>query len=367
MKKKFCGLLAVVMMAAMLAGCGTKGTQSSDQTDASGVADGTVDDVPLSQLDLDKYVTLGDYNNLQVSLAPVSVNEEELEELILEVYTTYLTDETGKIMDRAVESGDILNIDYVGKRDGVAFANGSAEDALLTIGSGRFIAGFEDGLIGVMPGETVDLDLSFPDPYPNNPNLAGVAVVFTVTVNYIMGDMLDEVVARMEIDDVNTVEEFRQYVYDYLYEIAQEDYILDLQDEILTALVEQCEFGELPEAMLKQSRETLAANLENTAAQIGVTSDMFVSFYYNGMSVEEFTETYAPVGVKQNLALQAIANKEGLAVDDEELQSRLEEYALMGGYASVDDFVGELSREDFRNYFMSIKVINFLTEKVQAK
>ena len=348
MKKKAAGLLAAVLAAVLFAGCGGE------------------ENKPLSQIDVDKYVTLGDYNNLtlNLSLEPVQVDETQLEQLVYEVYCSYVTEESGVVTDRVVEMGDTVNIDYEGKEDGIAFAGGTKQGDFLIIGSGAFIDGFEDGLIGVMPGETVDLDLSFPDPYPHNPDLAGQPVVFTVTVNYIFPtpeDMQDKVVAGMEIEDVKTVEELRQFAYDYLYEIAKQDYNLNLENTVIKALVDCSEFGELPESLLEESRKTFAANLESIAASYGFTSDEFASYYYM-MSAEELINTQAPEGAKQNLALQAVANKEGLAVDDEELQTLMEEAAVNAGYESVDALLDEVSLEEFRNYFMFERVVDFLFE-----
>ena len=352
MKKIVCGAIATILAAGLLTGCGGE------------------KDLPLAKLDVDKYVTLCDYNSLSVSVPQPEVDEEELVQTMLGVYSRSISADNGGIMDRVVDVGDTVNIDYVGKLDGVPFGGGTAAGDILTIGSGRFIDGFEDGLIGVTPGETVDLEMAFPDPYPNNPNLSGQAVVFTVTVNCIfpvlesIEDMKDEVVPYIGIEGVSTVEEFRQYTYDYLYAKAQNDYVSDLQGAIMQELLAQCEFQTLPENLLEESRKTLTENLQTAAAQVGMTVDELA--YYNGTTVEGFLETYAPDGVKQNLILQAIANKEGLAVDDEELQSQLEEYAFNGGYASVEEFVEDIPMEDFRNYFMSLKVIEFLKERVQV-
>lgn len=353
MKKRVAKIIAVLLAAGVLTGCGS---------DA---------DKPLNQMNVGKYVTLGDYNNLNISVTPAEVTDEQVEQAMISAYMNYVSAEAGGVTDRAVEMGDTVNIDYEGKKDGVAFAGGTAAGDLLTIGSNRFIAGFEDGLVGVMPGETVDLDLRFPDGYGNT-ELAGQDVVFTVTVNFILPeitgieDMKDEVMPFIDFADLSTVEEFRQYAYDSLVEMAQEDYIAELQNAIMDELVAQSEFKSLPKGMLEESRKTLTENIENVAAQLGVSSDALVSAYYNGMSVEEFVETYAAQGVKQNLAFQAVANKEGLTVDDDELQSLLEEYISNGGYGSVEEFLGEVSKEDFRNYFMSEKVLEYLMEKVQA-
>lgn len=349
------GILTVLLAVGLLAGCGKEKEE----------------ELSLAQMDVDQYVNLGDYMNLGVSIASAKVDEEELEQLMLGIYSQFITAEAGGITDRAVELGDTVNIDYTGKQDGVAFAGGTAAGALLNIGSGEFIDGFEDGLIGVMPGETVDLEISFPDPYLPNPDLSGQPVVFTVTVNFILPvvesveDMLDVVIPQMGIEGVETVEELRQYAYDYLYEMAQADYMADLQNAIIKALIEQSEFLSIPETMLEESKETLAENLDDLAAQMGVTAEVLLNAYYNGMTVEEFLETYAPEGVKQNLAFQAIANREGLTVDDDELRSLLEEYAYGSGYTSVEEFMEGIPVEEFRNYFMSEKVINFLMEKVQ--
>lgn len=352
MKKRVAKVMAMLLAVSVLAGCGSDG------------------DKPLGQLNVDKYVTLGDYNNLNVSVTPEEVTEEQVELTMIDIYLDYVTADAGGITDRAVEVGDTINLDYVGKKDGVAFANGSAKGDQLTIGSGRFIDGFEDGLIGVMPGETVDLDLRFPDGY-GNPDLAGQDVVFTVTVNFIMPeiagieDLQDEVMPYIEFADSSTVEEFRQFVYDALLEVVQENYTAELQSAIIDELVAQCEFKSLPEGMLEESRKTLTENLESVAAQLGATSEAVVS-YYNGMSVEEYVETYASQGVKRNLAFQAIANNEGLAVDDEELQAALEEYVANSGFASEEAFLGDATKEDFRDFLMIQNVIDYLVEKVQA-
>lgn len=349
MKKKAAGLVTAMLAVALLAGCGAENK-------------------PLWQMDVDKYVTLGDYNNLNmdVSLEPAQVDETQLEQMVYNVYASYVTEESGIVTDRAVEEGDTVNIDYEGKRDGIAFEGGANQGDFLVIGSNRFIDGFEDGLIGVMPGETVDLDLFFPDPYPNNPDLAGQLVVFSVTVNYIFptpDDMQDEVVAGMGEEGVSTVEELRQVFYDYLYMLAVNNYNLSLEDAILDALVESCTYEELPKNLLEECREIFSNNLRSTAAEYGYTADSFAAYYYN-MTVEEFIDQYAQEGAKQNLALQAIANREGLTVDDEELQTLLEEATANAGYGSVEALVGDNSLEEFRNYFMSDKVLSFLKEKL---
>lgn len=372
MKNRFWSLVSVLLAVIALAGCGTDENESPNlnESDAEkneslnlNEADvGKNEPLNLNETDVEKYVTLGDYRNIAVSVA-----EDYLNAMVLNTYNAYVTVEDG-ITDRAVKIGDTVDIDYEGKKDGVAFAGGTADGASLTIGSGQFIAGFEDGLIGVMPRETVDLDLTFPEGY-GNAELAGQAVVFTVTVNYInpgLDDMKDSVVANIGIEGVNTVEELRQYANNYLYSDNQNDYIVQLRNIIVDELIAQSAFEEIPETYVEAARRTLSANLENIAASYDISADEYTSYVY-GMSAEYFINAYAEMGVKQDFILQAIANREGLTVSDEELQSRLEEYASNAGYASVEEFIGEISKEDYRNAFMSEKVYEFLTEQSQSR
>ena len=372
MKNRFWSLVPVLLTVMALAGCGADENESLNLNEADvgkneslGLNETDAEkEAPLNlnEADVEKYVTLGDYRSIAASVA-----EDYLNALVLNTYNTYVTAENG-ITDRAVQIGDTVDIDYEGKKDGVAFAGGTAAGASLAIGSGQFIAGFEDGLIGVMPGETVDLDLTFPEGY-GNAELAGQAVVFTVTVNYIkpgLDEMEDSVVANIGIEDINTVEELWQYASDILYSGVQNDYVVQLQNFIVDELIVQSIFEEIPEAYLKAGREALTENLEDIAASYSISAEEYTNYAY-GMSAEAFVNFYAEMGVKQDFVLQAIANREGLTVSDEELQSQLEEYASNAGYASVEEFVGEVSKEDYRNYFMREKVFDFLTEQTQSR
>ena len=216
MKKKLAWMCMAGVMAMSVSACGGKSGQDAQET-AQTVEEGETgakteeavsgesaaetekisdreDYVGIEDLDIDEYITLADYQNMKVSAFKPVVDDAAI--------TEYIDREllVGRIMDRAVEEGDVTDIDFVGKKDGVAFDGGTASGYKLTIGSGGFIEGFEDGLIGVMPGETVDLNLTFPDPYQKNPDLAGQEVVFTVTVNGIEGSAKYETVTPEELE-----------------------------------------------------------------------------------------------------------------------------------------------------------------------
>ena len=129
-------------------------------------------------------VVLGQYKGIEVTVPGVEeVTEEDIDNEIRNVLIEEGKSTTETLESGTVADGDTVNIDYVGKVDGVAFDNGSDTDFDLTIGSNQFIDGFESSLIGKEIGSTVDIDVTFPDPYQNNPDLAGQPAVFTVTIH----------------------------------------------------------------------------------------------------------------------------------------------------------------------------------------
>ena len=345
MKKRITVILVALLAVSMLGGCGKE----------SGA---------LKDMKVEKYVTLGEYMGLPVQLESATVDEAEEEELMRGLYMDSVTAQLGGILDREVALGDTVNIDYEGKKDDVAFAGGTASGALLEIGSGQFIEGFEEGLIGAMPGDTRELDLSFPENYRNT-ELAGQAVVFTVTVNFILPtEYSDEVVAAIGVPDITTVEELKQFIHDYLETNALSTYQATLENAVVDGLISGCVFQEIPEAFVEKYRNNVQAGLEADCAAWGIDIDTYCMYSY-GMDAETFLSQYAEEAAKQSLAFQAVANAENLNITDEELQENLEQYANQGGYATVEDFLGELDREEYREYFMFEKVLEFLTQNAQ--
>mgnify|MGYP002472014176 CR=1 FL=1 len=155
MRRTIKGIVTALLTAGLLAGCGQGREENA-----------------LRDLKTDTYVTLCDYQNLSISVEPVAVTDEERDLGVMEAYSRFSTLENSGITDRAAADGDTVNIDYVGKMGGEAFDGGTATGAFLVLGSGSYIDGFEDGLMGVRPGETVELDLKFPENYGNT-KLAG--------------------------------------------------------------------------------------------------------------------------------------------------------------------------------------------------
>lgn len=343
MKKRLLALLTCAVT--LLAGCG-----GSDTT-------------VLNDMKVEKYVTLGQYKGVEVSAAAATVAEEELAEFVAYIYSNNITAENGGVYDRAAVDGDTVNIDYVGKKGDVAFEGGTAQGQNLTLGSNSYIDGFEDGLVGVKPGETVDLNLTFPENY-GAADLAGQDVVFTVTVNYIVptaAEYSDEVVAGFGTPEFTNMAELEAYANDYLLENANYNRDMEIENKLVDTVVKGATFEELPEAFLQKYTDQMTRSIQSVAAQYGVDADTYLMYFYQ-TDLATYLAQNAGMSAKQGLVFQAIANAEGLTVSDAELDEQLQTYATTGGYASVEEFLGEEPKENFREYLMFENVLQFLKD-----
>lgn len=377
MKKKVIKMLGILMMTALLAGCGGKesGSGASNEPDSQNVSQPESDaetgetsqpeggaetaktpvtaDMALKDIAVEEYVTLCDYKALKIMSQPAS--PEVIEQNTWSLYARMYPEDM-RVMDRAVVLGDTANIDFEGKKDGVAFQGGTAQGSDLKIGSGQFIDGFEDGLIGVMPGETVDLSLTFPEGY-GNAELAGQAVIFTVKVNYIVPDGIeDAAVEAMGISGITDAAGFRKYVEDSVTSYYRET----MENETLSTFVNGCTFDTMPEVLVEKFRQNLRNNMEMSAAAQNMEVENYMSQNY-GMDLETFVNGYAEQSLKLNMACQAVANREQLNISDEELDTMLKEYADQAGYTTVEEYMGDTPREEFREYFMYLNVVEYLT------
>lgn len=199
MKRKAALLLAgILTCSAALAGC-SGGNQASNE-----------------------YVTVGGYKGIEVD--KVADKEEVTDEDIDSYIASVQQQNAQQVTDRPVQKGDIANIDFVGKMDGQEFDGGSGQGYDLTIGSGQFIDGFEDSIIGHNAGETFDWNGQFPDPYTGNPEFSGKPVTFTITVNSIstLPEVNDDFVKTVS-EESSTVDEYREEVKKTLEESAEEN------------------------------------------------------------------------------------------------------------------------------------------------
>lgn len=355
MKKKILSVIISIVLAGSLAGCGNQDageeTQEANEleenTDGQTQAAGEL--IYLSDFTPGDYVTLGSYQEIKIEVPEIT--EEDVDDYI--EYVLSAQAEWLSVTDRSAKTGDAVNIDFEGKIDGVAFEGGTAKGYDLTIGAGGFIDGFEDGIIGMEAGETKDLDLSFPDPYLSNPDLSGVPVVFTITVNSIseqaVPELTDEFVAGLGIEDCATVEDYRKYVHDGLSEQLQANLEANKGDAAVTVLEESATFKTMPEGMVNRINDAIKSN---TAAMYGGSADD-----YGDMFLEQ-----AVLMTQRYIMLAAIAEEEGIAITDEELEEILAGEAESYGYESLEEYKEAIDAEAYREYLLIQEVLELLAE-----
>lgn len=368
-------LAGTALLGALMTGCGSAETDTPETTDTTEAVqeESTAEsetgtetaaeeygpEAYLSGINVADYVTLGEYKGVEVSVEAPEVTDEYLDSYIDYVLQSNMV--TTEITDRPVEEGDIVNIDYEGKIDGVAFDGGTAQGYDLTIGSGAFIDGFEDGLIGVESGETVDVEVTFPEDY-HGTEVAGKDAVFTVTVNSIsvesLPELTDEFVQGLDVG-VNTVEEFREYAYDLLMEQEQATHDSNAEIAVLETVMANAQLKEPPEDMTDRYYNRLMDNMTYYASMYGYDLETFLSM--QNMTEDSIRESSADAG-REIITMQAIAEAEGLEVTDEELDAEIESNASSLGYDDVEEYRSSLDVEGYREYMMSEKVLDFLLE-----
>ncbi len=301
------------------------------------------------------YVTVGEYKGLNIVVEPKDVSDADVESSVnAEIQAKELYETEG-----TVEDGDLVNIDYEGKKDGVAFAGGTAQGADLKIGSDSFIDGFEDGLIGVKVGETVDLDLTFPEDYPSE-DLAGQAVVFTVTVNYIVPELTDDLAAVLSEEAYVTADSYRESVRETL---ASEDQRFQVYNEIMTQVYNTCTVNDYPQELVDFAMASIKNSYIQAAQESGMSLSDLVAAY--GMTEEQFDEVLLQNikgSLQQELILKAIAETEGITVSDEEYEAGCEEYAASYGYPTVEQFKEDFDRPTVEISLMMEKTMEMISD-----
>ena len=364
MKRKLTLGLVMLLIGLQLIGCGNK-TEENTNEEAGSVTE-SYEAIYFKDIEISDKVALGDYKNLEVVSNVTAITDEDVDNYI--DYMLSMSPELAEVTDRdVVEIGDVANIDYEGKKDGVAFDGGTAQGYDLGIGTGTFIPGFEEGLVGAKVGETIDLNLTFPENY-GAADLAGAEVVFTVTVNKISKEITpeftDEYVAGLGIENVATVEEYRVYLKNMM-EDAEEEYALqDVQTQIITMVTENATVTEVPQELIDRFYNVNKNNMAYNAMMYGMDLESFVSAYY-GMDAETFekeTVAAAEISAKQALVCLAIAENENLTLTEEDVEKAIEENYASYGYADADTFKKSIDLEEYKDSLLLNKVLDFLVE-----
>ena len=277
-------------------------------------------------------VTLGDYKALEYKLEEVKVEDKEVDDQIADLLNRKADLELKE--DGEVEDGDTTVIDFEGFLDGVAFEGGKGENYDLVIGSHSFIPGFEEQLIGMKAEETKDINVKFPDDYHAS-DLKGKDAVFKVTVHEIKKKVLpelnDEFVAEQKIENVNTVEELRNYTKENLSKRKEADAANKAETDLMDKLADITEV-EIPEVMVNSELDAMVQNYEQRMMQQGLSLQQFLQITQQTMEgLRDSMKEDAKKRIKINLALDEIAKKEEIKVEEEDLNAEFQKMADMYG------------------------------------
>lgn len=344
MRKRLLAVVMCICLGISIAGCGKENNSKEDSTNSGGKEEnGTnassgndlssavpsnpaykeedlIDDsVEVKALD---YVELAGYTGLELTKEITEVTDEDVQ-AEMEKGKVAIKEENAIVADK-----DTAVIDFVGKREGVAFQGGTGTDYELVIGSNSFISGFEDGLIGVKKGETVDLNLTFPETYKNNPELAGKDVVFTVTVK--------DVKRKPELTDewfqTNTeysgMEEYKTQVRTRLETEADSSAQYTLETNALNTVVENSKVDKYFKSLVEEGEKQYENYLLTYASYYNMGLSDFLAA--NNMSEEDYANTKSQQGASYAqvaMIVDAIAEDAGLTTEDEKYQNLLKDLA----------------------------------------
>ncbi|MDD7363634.1 MAG: trigger factor [Peptoniphilus sp.] len=315
-------------------------------------------------------VKLGEYKGVEIEVVPTEVGEELIDNEIDK--QRHLNARHINIDDRAAEEGDKVNIDFAGEVDGEAFEGGSAENQELELGSGSFIPGFEEAIVGHEIGETFDIDVTFPEDYFND-DLKGKDAVFHVTLNSIGKEELPEVDDEFvkDISEFDTVDEYKEDIRKKKTEEVEANANNIRTNRVLEKVADNAEV-DVPEVMVDNAIEEQIRNMDNNMRSQGIQLEQYLGML--GQTLDDFKESMkgdAEREVRKSLALEAVIAEESFEVTDQELEDYARETAenyFKGDEDKVEEMVktmvesnADLLKQDLERK----KAIDFLVENAK--
>ena len=267
-------------------------------------------------------VEVSDYKGIEVEKTVKPVEDEDIEKELKKLQEKNVRIVT--VDDRACETGDTVTIDFEGFKDGVAFDGGKAEDFELELGSGQFIPGFEDAIVGHNSGESFDINVTFPEEY-QVADLAGAPAVFKINLKSISKKEYPEVDDDLisETTDFDTVDQFKEDAKKKLEEANDKAADNAVENYLFDKLVENMK-GEIPEVMYDNRANEMVNELAMRLQQQGLNLDLYMQ--YSGQTAEQLKKTYmeqAEKQVKLRLALEQVVKNEGIEATAEEIESEI--------------------------------------------
>ena len=343
----------------------TAKTDDAEETESDNTED-TSEDTPttaelMAGIDVEKCVTLGDYKGVTVEKTIQSVTDEDVQNEIDNALANYPVE-----VDQAAKEGDTVNIDYVGKIDGEEFDGGSDQGADLKLGSGKFIDGFEDGLIGARKGETRTLNLTFPEVCSQD--LAGRAVEFTVTVNAVkepLSEPTDQWVAD-NIEGYDNLADYKAGIRSEQEESNEQTAENQVRYAAWTQVIDNCTINEYPETLVEVGKKLYEQQVETYAKYAGMELDAYIES--SGLTQEEYQsnmEEYGKNVAAQALVCQAICDKEGFAIGDDDYQKALQDMLTEYG-CTEDELIQTYGQDNVEQSIMLNRVSNLILENANV-
>ena len=309
---------------------------------------------------------VGDYKALEYKVEDYTVTDDEVNEEIGRMQNQYADME---VKEGEAENGDTVNIDYKGLKDGVAFDGGTANGYDLELGSGSFIPGFEEQLIGVKAGDEKSLNLSFPADY-HAEDLAGAEVVFEVKVNEVKTKSIpaldDDFAKELNIKGVETVEDLNKNVRERLETRKKNDAENKAQNDLMEAFAEIVDV-DIPDVMIEDEVQGQINQLANQLQQYGMSLTSYLQMM--GQSADDLKASYsdqAAKTVKIRLGLEAVAKAENLEPSAEEIQKQYEEIAEQYGM-KIDEVKTYISEDMIRTDVRNMKAMELLRGESAAE
>ena len=311
-------------------------------------------------------VTLGKYKGVKVDKIDTAVTDEEVDKAIEEERERNARSIT--VTDRAVQDKDDIILDFEGFVDGEAFNGGKGENYPLTIGSGQFIPGFEDQLIGKEIGTECEVNVTFPEDYQAD-DLKGKDAVFKCTVKEIkekqLPDLDDEFAS--EVSEFDTLDEYKADVRKNLEEKKASDAKNAKEDAVIKAIIEDSKM-DIPEAMKETQKRQMIEEFAQRIQSQGLNFSQYMQF--TGMTAEKLMEQVEPQAmdrIQSRLVLEAVAKAEGLTATEEDFDKKVEE--LMESYKmekdKVIDMIGEEGKKQMMEDIAVSKAVDFVTENAK--
>lgn len=370
MKKKVYLMILTVCIAFAGTACGTKEkaaeetkiseekTEEKEDTKKSGEGTRLV-----SVKDIDKYITIGQYKGLSLEKVVETITDAEVEGSISQDLA--MTKE--EVKDGVVEEGDTVVVNYVGTENGKEFNGGSAENQEITIGSGGYIPGFEDGILGMKKGETKDVPLTFPEDYIE-PSMAGKDVVFKITLQSFKRapELNDDWVAKNT--DLKTVEEYKEDKKKFLQKSAEQMAESILYQNAWNQVYEASEVKEYPEKDVEEAYAEFETQIKSYAKQGGMElEDYLESQQVSKEAFETQCQEYAEARVKQNLILQGIMDAEGMTLEDKESLAVQDELIQNYGVKDLAALVDTYGQTSVDTTIGLIRVERFIAENANIE